>query len=253
MTGGCDQVSGNVLTLFLTRRFTRAISLRRSASERGALARRRSVGAGTVPWQGSHPRRRVALGSPVLAQVRRNKPCARRRPALPFHPSHRAGLPLAPPSINLRLRAPKLWAYRCWLFDRRRSSSRRRHHIHHVMAGPVPAIPIRRAALQSIGITGTRPVMTSEGTGAEGPRAERRTPIRDRENRSPAPSSRRRPGSITATALQPAPKAVRASRLRGTDNVEGRAPRLPAIPDLRSRPIRDDDGESRRGQHCPSA
>ena len=50
------------------------------------------------------------------------------------------------------------------------------------MAGPVPAMTIRRAALLSIGITGTRLVMTPEGTRAEGPRAERRTPIRDREN-----------------------------------------------------------------------
>jgi hypothetical protein len=32
------------------------------------------------------------------------------------------------------------------------------------MAGLVPAIPMRKsAALRSIGITGTRPVMTSEG------------------------------------------------------------------------------------------
>ena len=40
-----------------------------------------------------------------------------------------------------------------------------------VMAGPVPAIPMRRsAALQTIGITGTRPVMTAEGAvgGCEG-------------------------------------------------------------------------------------
>jgi hypothetical protein len=32
----------------------------RPVPERGALARRRSVGAGTVPWQGSHPCRREA-------------------------------------------------------------------------------------------------------------------------------------------------------------------------------------------------
>jgi hypothetical protein len=36
------------------------------------------------------------------------------------------------------------------------------------MAGPVPAIPMRKsAALQTIEITGTRPVMTSENVWAE--------------------------------------------------------------------------------------
>ncbi|MBO1907082.1 hypothetical protein KHP60_17465 [Microvirga sp. 3-52] len=43
---------------------------------------------------------------------------------------------------------------------------------HHVMAGLVPAISTRGgAAGQSIGITGTSPVMTSEGTKAGDDRA----------------------------------------------------------------------------------
>ncbi|MBO1906784.1 hypothetical protein J4G37_17960 [Microvirga sp. 3-52] len=61
-------------------------------------------------------------------------------------------------------------------------------HTHHVMAGPDPAIPmLRGAALQAIGITGTRPVMTSAG-----PRAGPREPMGDRMTIN-APSSRRRP------------------------------------------------------------
>ena len=45
-------------------------------------------------------------------------------------------------------------------------------HIHSVMAGLVPAIPMMRgAALHTIGITGTSPVMTSEGASAGDDRA----------------------------------------------------------------------------------
>ena len=110
----------NVLTLFLTLCFICAIPLlipaRRGARSRG-VAR---VGRGAVLQQASQACWREALGSPVLVQVRLKVPRARRRPALPIHHPHRAGLPVAPPSITPQARSHKLRAYGCWLFDVRR-------------------------------------------------------------------------------------------------------------------------------------
>jgi hypothetical protein len=71
------------------------IPARRGARSRG-VAR---VGRGAVLQQASHACWQEALGSPVLVQVRLKVPRARCRPALPFHHPHRAGLPIAPPSI----------------------------------------------------------------------------------------------------------------------------------------------------------
>jgi hypothetical protein len=97
---GSGRAKGNVLTLFLTLCFICAIPLlipaRRGARSRG-VAR---VGRGAVLQQASQACWQEALGSPVLVQVRLKVPRARRRPALPFHHPHRAGLPIAPPSIN---------------------------------------------------------------------------------------------------------------------------------------------------------
>jgi hypothetical protein len=57
------------------------------------------VGRGAVLQQASQVCWQEALGSPVLVQVRLKEPRARCRPALPIHHPHRAGLPVAPPSI----------------------------------------------------------------------------------------------------------------------------------------------------------
>jgi hypothetical protein len=65
------------------------------------------------------------------------------------------------------------------------------------MARPVSAIPMRKsAALHPIDITGTRPVMSAEGA-----RADRRKPIRERENQ-PGTVIRAKPG-ITHRGVAP--------------------------------------------------
>jgi hypothetical protein len=112
-------IGSHVLPLFLTVVLSWAISWFRSAPVRGALARRRSVGAGTVPPQVSHA---CGRGRSTLGVVPAGPPETNRArsgiPALPSsHHRHRAGLPVAPPSIDLQLRASQPWATRCWLFD----------------------------------------------------------------------------------------------------------------------------------------
>ena len=97
---------------------------------RGALARRRSVGAGTVPCMsrtqvrvtggpGCVPLNRDWVQAPLTLRfppgavtepaspVRLKKPCAKRPPGSSItHMHQRAGLPVAPPSISPQARSP---------------------------------------------------------------------------------------------------------------------------------------------------
>ena len=86
---------------------------------RGALARRRSVGAGTVPPQGSHPcgRGRPTLGRSAGGPPEKNR--ARRGSlALPsIHHRIEPGCYSAPPSSNPDGSQLTLRAQRCWIFD----------------------------------------------------------------------------------------------------------------------------------------
>ena len=118
----------------------------------------RVVGIGRRPPSRRRPRLRRS--TEPASPVRLKKPCAKRPSGSSIsHTVIEPGRHSRHPRSTSRLRAPKPWAYGCWLFDTLHSHTR--HHTRHVMAGPVPAIPMRKsAALQTIGITGTRPVMT---------------------------------------------------------------------------------------------
>jgi hypothetical protein len=97
-----ERVRWYVLTLLLTRCIIWA---------RPVLipARRGRAREASQMWGGerSCSRPRTPVGGRPLAALcwskskRLTVPRARRRPALPFHHTHRAGLPIAPPSINL--------------------------------------------------------------------------------------------------------------------------------------------------------
>ena len=127
----------HVLTLFLTAAPSSAISLCSLFLTRGALARRRSVEAGTVlwcslascidrrPWRGAGrglgPRPPAwppwASAKPV-APVRLKKPCAKRHSGSCLH-HHTASRAAQRATLDcLKLRAHQPWAHRCWLCDR---------------------------------------------------------------------------------------------------------------------------------------
>ena len=140
-----------VLLLFLTILLTWAISLPRSVPTRGALEAFAAEGTGTVPQLASQAGWREALGSLVLDQVSTPKSTVREVPSgssIKPSPSSRAATraTLDHPEGSQR----KLRAHRCWLFDittDHKPASQRdappSRHPPPVMAGPVPAIPIR--------------------------------------------------------------------------------------------------------------
>ena len=130
------QGSRHVLRLFLTVPLSSAISLCSLFLTRGALARRRSVEAGTVlwcslascidrrPWRGAGrglgPRPPAwppwASAKPV-APVRLKKPCAKRHSGSCLH-HHTASRAAQRATLDcLKLRAHQPWAHRCWLCD----------------------------------------------------------------------------------------------------------------------------------------
>ena len=126
-----------VLTLFLTVPLSSAISLCSLFLTRGALARRRSVEAGTVlwcslascidgrPWRGAG--RGLGPGPPAwppwasakpVAPVRLKKPCAKRHSGSCLH-HHTASRAAQRATLDYpQARSSKLRAHRCWLCDR---------------------------------------------------------------------------------------------------------------------------------------
>ena len=85
-------------------------------ARRGARARRRRCGAGSGPAAGLAS---LLAGGPwqpgAGPSLTASKDRVRGAVGLFPFPSNRAGLPRAPPSITPR--APKPWAYGCWLFE----------------------------------------------------------------------------------------------------------------------------------------
>ncbi len=148
------------------------------------------MGAGTVLRQASHPwaRRRPTLGSVQLVRLKRTVRDEQFGSRLSPQTSSRAATraTLDHPAGSQR----KLRAHRCCSLTAHRSQTRtaaRRSPVTrpcHVMAGPVPAIPIRKsAAPQTIEITGTSPVMTRRGSGRAHPDPVRRSALQERDHR----------------------------------------------------------------------
>ena len=105
-----------VLSLFLTAAPSSAISLPSLVLTRGALARRRSVGAGTVLGCGlasllQEARRCLRLRRPPKRTVREEASWL----FLTHHTASRAAQRAT--LDHLQLRAFQPWATRCWLFD----------------------------------------------------------------------------------------------------------------------------------------
>jgi hypothetical protein len=156
------------------------------------------VGRGAVLQQASHAGWREALGSPVLVQVETpNSPACEASWLFPFHHTHRAGLPIAPPTIKLTAQGSQALGLRVLALGHQ-MDRRSAYHYTHVMAGLVPAIPMRKsAALRSIEITGTSPVTTPEGGAVgecEGPMKPQAEPGAGYLSGSPAPIPGSSPG-----------------------------------------------------------